>query len=295
MKKSVIFLIIAIVFITTSSCQSYRRGVQFHSGDKNTSVIDDQMSLTEEKKTEYQIELRRLKRERGNLINSSKDENLSEIKRLENAKKRLEHQLKDLQNNPQKFEGDRLLSEIEDLESKISQKEERLQSLYESSNYPSEAKVLDERISEVEDLLFDLQLAEDKMIVRMNSQDELDYFQGDIRNGQEAANAYMLMKWVSSDGNKINDSSQSNFEGIIINEYHQSVTAVIKHSNGYKILLRLEPKSEEVIKLPFPGEYISYFEGNFGRSNYVSHNVTPTGKVLANDREYDFLLIKHRY
>ncbi len=186
------------------------------------------------------------------------------------------------------------MNQIDKILKEISSNEERLEVLYQSDSYPSSVSSLDFQINQIESLLFDLQINEDQMLVQMNQKGELDYFSGNIRNGYEAANAYLLMKWASDNtGNNLNP--EKSFEGLVINEYHQPVTAIIRHSSGYTIVLRMDRRSEQEIELPFPGRYSSYFEGQFGRSIYVSHNVTPTGTVFANNREYDFLLIKHRW
>ncbi len=294
MKKLLFILLSLVIVVSTTSCQTSRRGVRFYSGDKNTTVVKDQMSLTSQKKTEYEIKLRRLQSQRETIISSLKNEQAVEIRRLEDENRRLEYELDNLQNNPQRTTGDDLLNQIDKILKEISSNEEKLEILYQSDSYPSSASNLDSQISQIEGLLFNLQINEDQMLVQMNQKGELDYFSGNIRNGYEAANAYLLMKWASDNtGNNINH--QNSFEGLVINEYHHAVTATIRHSSGYTIVLRMNRRSEQEIELPFPGRYTSYFEGTFGRSNYVSHNVTPTGTVFANNREYDFLLIKHRW
>jgi hypothetical protein len=292
--KKVFFILFIVLVVGISSCQTGRRGVQFYSGDKNTTVVSDQISLTNQKKTEYEIKLRRLQTQRERILSSVKNEQVIEIRRLENENRRLNHQLKNLKNSPQRISGDGLLNEIERIDEELSSNEKRLQNLYQSPSYPGSASNLDSQISQIEDLLLNLQINEDEMLVQMNQKDGLDYFQGNIRNGYEAANAYLLMKWASDNtGNSINH--QSSFDGLIINEYHQPVTATIRHSNGYTIVLRIDRRSEQEIELPFPGRYISYFEGTFGKSNLVTHNVTPTGTVFANDKKYDFLSVKHKW
>lgn len=299
MKKLGFILFILSLLFLNSSCHSQRRGVQFYSGDKNAEVIENQLSLTQEKRSEYEIQLRRLRNERSNIISQKEGEMFSEISRLENENKRLEQSLNQLKRGPQRLDGDHLLEKIERLENKISQNNRRLESLYNSDSYPKEAARIDRQISQTEAFLFELQLAEDQKLVRMSGKDELNFFQGNIRNGYEAANSYMLMKWAqeSTTGRAVNNNSNdSKLSGIIVNEFHRGVTAVIRHESGFQFPdIPISPKSTVEIELPLPGKYICYFKRGNRQTNTVIKKVNPMFLVNYKGADYGFVLIQRGY
>ncbi len=297
MKKLVIILIMVFVGVNLSSCQTNRRGIQFYSGDKNTVVIENQLSLTQEKKDEYEIKLNRMKRERDRILSGSEQEINSEISRLENENRRLNAQLRELKGSSQRADGSSLLHQIEEIEKKISQNEDRLSYLYQSDRYPSRAKALDEKIDNIAELLFDLQIVEDQMLAKMTREENLDFFQGNIRNGYEGANAYMLMKWAQEPvaGTAIN-SQGGKIQAVIVNEFHRGVTAVIRHSSGVKFPdIPMDAKSSTIIDLPFPGEYVCYFRRGNQRGSIIIKHVNPRLLVDYKGKKYGFVLTQRGY
>lgn len=298
MKKLLILLSIIFIAINFSSCQVSRRGIQFYSGDKNTNVIEDQLTLTQSKKTEYETRLSRLQRERESILSSSQSESNKEIIRLENENRRFKAELGQLKGRPQRVDASTLLSQVEEIKEKIDQNDSRLAYLYQSEKYPSQAKNLDNRIESIDDLLFNLQIAEDQMLVKMTQKENLDFFQGNIRNGYEGANAYMLMKWAQepTTGTAVNTQEKGQLQGIIVNEFHRGVTAVIRHSSGLQLPdIPLEPKSSVVIDLPFPGEYICYFKRGSRTTNTVVKSVNPRLLVNYKGDNYAFVLTQRGY
>lgn len=290
--KNVFFFIIIVIMF--SSCQAQRRGVQFYSGDKNTEVISDQMLLITQKKTEYEGQLRRLKRSRASQLAQSQSTNNRQILILERDIKRLEAELENL-TRPQNLSGQALLEKKSSIEGKIEEKEERLAQLFQSEDY-NPMQHIDAQISQLRSMLTDLHLAEDQMLINMSQAQKQQYFQANLKSGYEAANAYLLMNWASNQSSSEGAANSNNdeFIGIVINEYHQAVTATIRHSSGYLQVIRLERRSQQEITLPFPGRYTAHFEGSFGRTNVVSINIRPTASVNVNGKEYDFYLIKYR-
>ncbi len=294
MKKTKI-LIFILLFIVTSACQTQRRGVKFYSGDKNTSVVGNQLSLTGQKKTEYEIKLRRLQGQRQAILASQKNEKTAEIKRLENENKRLDHELSNLQSNLQRITGDDLVNQIAEVLKRISSNEEKLQILYKSDDYPSTASNIDKQIIRIEGLLLELQINEDQMLVKMNKTEDLEYFQGNLRNGHEAANAYMLMKWAQKDDGQAqivnHQKEETGFQALIINEWSRGVTVVIRHSSGFELTeVPIEAKSKMIINLPFPGNYTCYFKRGSQRGNYVNKNINPRLRVNHEGENYAFIL-----
>ncbi len=297
MKKLVILLIVIFIGINFSSCQVSRRGVQFYSGDKNTNVVENQLSLTQEKKAEYEVKLSRMQRERDNILSGSQSEASREISRLENENRRLKAQLRELKGRSHRIDGSTLLSQIEEIEENIYRNEDRLSNLYQSDNYPAQVKSLDNRIESIENLLFDLQLAEDQMLVKMTREENLDFFEGNIRNGYEGANAYMLMKWAQEpSGNAVNNQEGGGLQALIVNEFHRGVTAVIRHSSGLQLPdIPIDAKTSVVIDLPFPGEYVCYFKRGGRTTNVVKKTVNPRLLVHHKGENYAFVLIQRGY
>ncbi len=299
MKKLLFIIFILVIVVSTSSCQTSRRGVQFYSGDKNTTVVEDQMYLTNQKKTEYEIKLRRLQSQRERILSSVKNEQTSEIRRLENENRRLKHQLDNLQNNPQRTTGDDLLNQIDEILKEISSNEEKLEILYQSDSYPKSAQNLDYQISQIERLLFNLQINEDEMLVQMNQKDGLDYFSGNVRNGIEAANAYMLMKWAQDDNGQVkivNNQTDNNLQALIVNEWSKGVTAVIRHSSGFQLPdIPVQANSKVIINLPFPGEYICYFKRGYNRGNTIIKNVNPRLLIYYEGESFAFILTQRSW
>ncbi len=297
-----IAIIVLGIGIGISSCQGYRRGVKFYSGDKNTEILGEQVDLLQSKKAEYQFQLRRLERNRLRQLSELQSNEVQQINLLEGEIKRLENQIKELYSQ-ELSEADRL-SEQASLEEKILEKEAKLEQLYQSA-YSKDLRDIDDQIGQIRSLLLDLEITEDLMLIRTAYNPEKEFFSGNIRNGYEAANSYLLMKWAAQEGSKSNEEFSTQLQALIINEWTRGVTAVIRHSSGLALPdVPLDPKSMTVINLPFPGQYICYFKRGQQRGGTVIKTVNP--HLLVNidgiitdgrieEKEFAFVLIQRSW
>ena len=289
MKKKIIWIVLIIMLF--SSCSAQRRGVTFYSGDKNPQKIEEQMSVLQSKKREYSSLLLQLKRERDIRLRNARQIELREIYSLEAQLRRIDGRIDELNSSNQRVDGTDLLMSLARLEAEKKEKDKRLQVLYNNKSY-NQFSETDQRIQEIENLLTQLNIAEDKMLIAMSSNNQLNYFEGNVRDPLAAARAYSLMTYSKQQRSATN--SATGFEGIIKNELRQPIVVKIRHSNGWSGNVYLTGSSKQTIDLPFPGNYTatSYIGGRARGTAIIE--VSPTKTSLFSGEEIAWFFIQPR-
>jgi TolA-binding protein len=283
MKKINFFVFLVLGVIVFSSCGSAKRGVQFYSGDKNNEVIAKNLETSSSKRQDLQRQLFRLEQDRNVVLTKIKREESHDIKGLEMEIRRIEYEIQRL--NSQRHTVDILAIEAET--EKLAVKRLELESLKNSSNsYQKEVSPMDAKIAEMEGLLLTLEMAETQALANNLASTGLDYFEGNLKSGTEAANAYSLMSWSQQ-----NNAGEASFVGIIVNNRPHQVIMTLIHSNGWKMVYDIAPNTSIEIEVPFPGEYKAYsrYEGTV-KSGLVS--VKKTKKVFHQGKTYFFRILQ---
>ncbi len=280
MKKVIILLLTVALF---SSCAS-QRGVQFYSGDKNNEVLASNIELASQKRLDLQSQIFRLQRERDVVVmridrDESRDISLkeAEIRRLETELLRLTAAQR----------GESNLLEYEQKASQLENKKAELIEIKKSSEaYQSSVVPLDNKIVQLEGLLFDLELAETQALTNNLAESNLDYFEANLKSGYEAANAYSLIKWSQKQA-----PEEDAFKGIIINNRSQSIIITIAHPNGWIAVYDLAPETILEVAVPFPGDYT--VKSKYSNTIKLGKtNVRPSKKVFHQGKPYFFRILQ---
>ncbi len=299
-----IFLVLITLLLTQSSCsaQSWRRGVTFYEGDKSSYEIAQQSQLISDKIQEYESRIRRLNQERANIIARSDMifvRNLRSTEfQIDNLQKSIDRLSRESRQNP-----DDLLSELEKLDQQLAQEEAKLVGIKESAEYPINLKNIDVEIESLQFNIANLRSAHDNMLVVMSNTDRTSYFAGNIRNGYEAASAYLLMKWANESGSVSpgfstgtqTSTQNSEFTIFVRNDWVRPVTANIRHSSGWRTGIYLKPKEEIVISVPLPGIYSCYFQHGNRIGNTTTNTIDPLSHVMVEGQKYNLLFIQNNW
>lgn len=272
-----VFLVLGVALF--SSCVS-KRGVQFYSGDKNNDVIASNVELASQKRLDLQSQILRLQRQKDVVVMGIDRQESRDIMRREAEVRRLEIELQRLA-APQRGESN--LTEYEEKLAQLEAKKEELELIKNSSQaYEANVAPMDTKIQNLESMLLSLEMAENQALANNLAESSQDYFEGNLKSGNEAANAYSLMKWSQRQGQEL-----ETFEGIIINDRAETVVITMKHSNGWRMVYDIPSKSTLEVSAPFPGDYtISSRYKNGYKTGTTS--VVKTKKVFHEGKTYYF-------